>query len=339
MSFAALLINHTNHGAERFVLPTGDCQEAVLVVVNAAFRAGTSGAIGVDEEKCPIDVADRFSGEPGTSSLQTESQLALSKPEVDILLSGHAYAPAGRSVTECLLELRVGALRKSVVAVGDREWRRGLLGREPSTPRPFVRIPLEFERSFGGCSEQDCFRENPVGVGYKGARHTGTAYESELPNFEYPHARLRAIGDVVPPAGYGIVGRNWLPRARFAGTYDAPWLQDRWPLLPEDFDPRYNQCAPADQRLPRLLGGEPILLNGFTPEGAWHLAMPRVALQATFRFDRDDLTLPMPVDTLTLQPDRRRIVATCRASVTVKRRAGPVREIEIRETAAAQPCA
>ena len=336
MSFAATLLNRTGHTAERFVLPTAECQEAVLIVVNAAFIVSSSGALVPDDEPCPVEVADRFNGEPGSSSLAAESQLALSKTEVDVLVSGHAYAPAGHATTECVLEMRVGMLVKSLLAVGDREWRRGLLGREPSAPRPFVRIPLEFERCFGGSSGQDVLRENPVGVGFKGVtRPSGSERASDLPNFEYPHARQRAVDQVVPPAGCCTVGRDWLPRAKYAGTYDSRWLRDRWPLLPEDFDPRHNQCAPADQRLPRLVGGEPVLLSGFRADGPWHLVLPRVALQAKFRFDRQELTLPMPVDTLLLQPDSRRVVLTCRASATLKRRAGPVREIELGTTAEA----
>lgn len=54
----------------------------------------------------------------------------------------------------------------------------------------------------------------------------------------------------VSPVGLGVVGRAWAPRLALAGTYDDEWLRARWPYLPQNFDFRYWNSAPADQQIP-----------------------------------------------------------------------------------------
>lgn len=58
------------------------------------------------------------------------------------------------------------------------------------------------------------------------------------------------------PAGFGPLGKAWAPRLALAGTYDARWLDERHPRLPEDFDFAYWNGAPADQQIdfPDLTG-------------------------------------------------------------------------------------
>jgi hypothetical protein len=51
------------------------------------------------------------------------------------------------------------------------------------------------------------------------------------------------------PVGLGPVGRAWSPRLARAGTYDASWLEHGWPYLPKDFDFRYWNGAPDDQKI------------------------------------------------------------------------------------------
>src|SRR4029079_3507430 len=49
--------------------------------------------------------------------------------------------------------------------------------------------------------------------------------------------------------GWAAIPAHWSQRARFAGTYDDAWRESRWPLPPEDFDPRFFNVAPIDQQL------------------------------------------------------------------------------------------
>jgi hypothetical protein len=54
----------------------------------------------------------------------------------------------------------------------------------------------------------------------------------------------------------GPLSRNQEPRRSFAGTYDENWVKQRMPLLPEDFDLRYNHSARADQNTTGYLSGD-----------------------------------------------------------------------------------
>src|SRR5215469_9031201 len=109
-------------------------------------------------------------------------------------------------------------------------------------------MPLLYERAFGGwdCTDEDPQKHryeprNPAGTGF---RHTHRAEdEFALPNIEDPAQPFRTYGERPPPAGFGFIAANWLPRLSFAGTYDRAWDDERKPLLPTDFDRRFFNGA------------------------------------------------------------------------------------------------
>jgi len=69
----------------------------------------------------------------------------------------------------------------------------------------------------------------------------------------------------------GPLARDDKDRLKLAGTFDESWQSERMPLLPKDFDLRYNQSAPTNQVVaPHLLGHEAIAIEGMYP------ALPRV---------------------------------------------------------------
>jgi hypothetical protein len=67
---------------------------------------------------------------------------------------------------------------------------------------------------------------------------------------------VRVAGKVGSVWTFGPLRRDQPSRNRFAGTYDEKWIEERMPLLPEDFDPRFNQVAPSAQIVPSLSGDE-----------------------------------------------------------------------------------
>jgi hypothetical protein len=91
------------------------------------------------------------------------------------------------------------------------------------------------------------------------------------------------------PAGFGPIAAHWLPRRRWAGTYDAAWEQKRKPLLPEDLDDRFFLSAPADQQLTRHLhGGELVEIRNMTLGGLLRFRLPKVVLGFETVFDSGD---------------------------------------------------
>jgi len=65
------------------------------------------------------------------------------------LLRGFAH-PAKAADSRIDVAFRVGPMTKAVRVFGDRRWRRGVSDLGPSSPEPFDRIPLVYERAFGG---------------------------------------------------------------------------------------------------------------------------------------------------------------------------------------------
>jgi hypothetical protein len=125
---------------------------------------------------------------------------------------------------------------------------------------------------------------NPVGVGYLERWYADAAAIDRwpAPRIEAPGAGITADvfrrmldGEARPgelpeltPRGLGVVARPWQPRLALAGTFDARWLAERWPLMPPDFRMAYWNCAHPDMQCEHLFGGEVVDLWNLLPPGA-----------------------------------------------------------------------
>jgi hypothetical protein len=194
--------------------------------------------------------------------------------------------------------------------VGDRRWTADGM----SAPGPFVEMPIVYERAFGGVDgksadpERDWEWRNPVGTGFVAAREHATGVA--LPNIEYTDQLLRTWSDRPRPGGFGAVGGHWQPRVAFAGTYGDEWKKNRDPLLPEDFDDRFFQCAPEDQQAPAFLrGGEPVALYRLTPHEDVRFSLPKVFLgfETLFLDGTSEVHKARRLHTVILEPDVPRV--------------------------------
>lgn len=302
--------NRTPFAAERGWVRDRNGAEIWLVAVKCTFDIRPDGTTEVSKEQPPVLRLPEHFGEPGKSSIKYENDLVLTKRTTDIIVVGHGYAPAERPVTSLDVGFRVGPVQKLLRVTGDRMW--AVAG--PTSPEPFVKMPLTYERAFGGSdqkSEQpdrDWDWRNPVGTGFAVSRDNASGLN--LPNVEYPDAGVRAWNDRPQPAGFGAIACHWQPRVSFAGTYDDNWMKTRQPLLPEDFDDRYFQCAPADQQAPAFLrGGEPVVLLNLTPGGDLRFFLPKVFLGFDTRFydGSRELHKERKLHTVILEPDLPRV--------------------------------
>lgn len=259
--------------------------EVWLVVVKASFDIGSDGAtqVAADQPE-PLHLAEHH-GEPGKSSIRHESDFVLTKRTTDLLVVGHAHAPPGTTVRQLDVGLRVGALQKVLRVFGDRRW--GLLG--PGDAEPFVAMPLVYERAFGGADLRSSTPEkhwdwrNPVGRSF--AISSAHLADALVPNIEAPDRLIRAWDDRPAPAGFGPISSHWQPRAALAGKYDESWEATRQPLLPDDCDDRFFQCAPTDQQTAQfLVGGEPVTLINLSPHGRLDFTLPTMTLTLESRF-------------------------------------------------------
>lgn len=281
-----MIINQTPFAAERSWVRDRDGAEVWLVAVKGTFLIYPDGALELAALQEPVLGAPRYAGALNTSSLVQDSDLYLCKPATDVVLQGHAHAPRGEPTTQVDIMLQVKERAKTLRVFGDRRWDRGAFGLDLTPPTPFVRLPIGYERAFGGVdeyvepSEAAWDRRNPAGTGYAlAARHL---VDRRAPNVEDPRMLITSWKDRPAPAGFGPIAGHWSPRVDFAGTYDRRWQDERAPLSPEDFDDRWYQCAPMDQRvLPYLRGGEKIEIRNVTPLGQLSFHLPRVALRFT----------------------------------------------------------
>jgi hypothetical protein len=323
---------------EAMILLTHDPQgvESLYTVVKGTFVIGEQVVLAA--KQLPVEAADKYYGDPGASSVRVPGDLGLIKPGTDVMLAGHAYAPGGQPVKQMEITLSVGAaIRKTVHAWGDRFWSKGMLGAKMSDPVPFTKMPLVWERAFGGSDmtvdeppKVEMADRNPVGAGFH-MKHGKKELEGlKLPNLESPPKLIRSWTDRPEPAAFAPIGPHWQPRKSYAGTYDDAWQKTRSPFLPTDFDSRFFQLAPPDQVVPAYLqGGEAVEVCGATPGGRLRFRLPQLKFEVIYHLDDAQKPRPANLDTVLIEPDESRLVLLWRTVFPCDKKALQVREIEV----------
>jgi hypothetical protein len=217
-------------------------------------------------------------------------------------------------------------------------------------PAPAVSVPVRFDKAYGGTvtlehegrSRVFAHRDNPVGVGYLPssaeveqafglrpreaaallARHAQTIGTMPAPQITQPGTELVSPDRPAPLAGWGIVAKHWRLRHRHAGTMDAAWEAERYPLLPRDFDPLYWCGAHPEMQLDQVPPESLLKIDGMVPaEGRanqtmW-LALPAIQPQArVFDGEKSDAEMvPLKLDTISVDMDDRELTLLYRVNV------------------------
>ncbi|MEQ8768313.1 MAG: DUF2169 domain-containing protein [Planctomycetota bacterium] len=314
-------------------MSTVRCPEASVVVQAVTFEGResilakqtfdlSSGSPLPDSEPMPLVGMDIFEGEPDESPVRYESDFVPFKPQADLLCVGTAWAPRSEPTGEVIVTFGVGEFEKKIRVFGERIWQKKLLGlaHAPSSPEPFVSMPISYERAFGGRDGKYTFEANPLGRGYH--RSLTGLVGKPLPNLEDPGQPIEHWRHRPTPRGFGPVGRAWLPRRSWVGTFDKAWKKHRAPELPEDFDERFFNGAPIDQQLGGYLcGDEEVRAINLHPEHQeLRVRLPGQRLRcllaeagaAMFREE-----IPLSCDTLWLDMDALKLVLVWRARLPV----------------------
>lgn len=304
-------------------------ESGLVVIVKGTFRAVPGGSSELASEQGPVSSEIEMMDGEAAASVKFESDVVPFKPRADIALVGKVYAPGGRPVTELDAGLRVGSVSRALRVFGDRFWECAspLLPATISAPRPFVTMPLCYERAFGGIDPAGggyC-RENPVGRGFLSEKSKKQADGALLPNIEDPRRLIRSFTDHPGPAGLGFIGRGFMPRFGHIGTYDEKWKQARRPRMPVDFRFDFFNASPPDLQVDGYLrGDEEVALANLTPDGKLQFRLPGIApsvsVTTTDRFEvsfshpatEASHDLPMRLDTLCLMPDEKRFTLVWR---------------------------
>lgn len=279
---------------------------AMTVVLKGSFRLADGVELADLEEPVPFSGDVFRDDDPGGECLQA-SDFAWWKPRADLLLRGTCHVPDGKPLGVCPVRFAVGAWSKTLAVYGPRSWQSG--GDSPGLAKPFTSFPLTYRASFGGPGRLD----NPVGIGSEG---------EVLPRIESSHAPIKARTDTPPPAGFGPINPNWLPRQPKVGTYGGSYVKERWPGFPIDFDWSYFNAAPEDQQVSFLDGNELLVLENLRPDAPqlraqlpnWRVRCVIQQLEGTQVHLRE---VPLVIDTLVVDADQATLALTWRGIVEV----------------------
>ena len=262
------------------------------------------------KEQRPLVLGDTHLGDPATSSTRDESDLCPARPATDVFLRGTAWSPGGVERPWWEVSIRVGNVYQRAKVMGPRWWERTRGDAWRLTePLPCMAVPLRYELAYGGVARDgdraERCEENPVGVGFAPRWWRDGRDRFEAPRIESFDDPVTAVDRPVTPQGFGPHGRAWLPRRARAGTFDAAWLRDRWPVMPPDFDDRFwNAAPPALVADPYLRGDELVTLTGVRAEGEVSFRLPGHYLFVIVRY-HNGVVLPIPLrlDALTVDVD------------------------------------
>lgn len=307
-----------------------------VVAIKGTFLIEKDGNLVLSDEQAPMVYADEHYGDPGTTPIKYECDFAPYKPGTDMLVNGHAYSETGKPISQTTVALAVGQIKKIVKVFGDRVWQGGVTGFRASSPVRFIKMPLSYDRAFGGSdnshkeqSKHGSELRNLVGTGFLKNSDLNNIENSPLPNLEDPSALIKSWSDKPSPVGFGVIGRGWQPRIKYAGTYDEKWLEERFPFLPNNFDEQYFHSASRDQQLPSLVGGQKIRCINMTPEHELTLTVPSIEVPVEYCFrDRTESVTPK-LDTFLIEPDEGRVLMTWRCRVALGRKLNALREIKV----------
>ena len=211
------------------------------IVAKATFAFVPDGTMTVCEPE-PVRTRDEHEQGHPARSIVGASELAPMLRQAEVVVVGHAHAPPGATTSRVRLALagaRGRLLDKVLEVVGS-------LG-DDGTREPIGTLRLGYERALGGIG----FADNPIGTGVG---------DSPPPNFVDPH------GPTTVPAALGPVPSAFPARRRLLHGLSRKRLEQPIAEIPGDFDWTYFQCAPPDQRLPRLHGDEWLMLEGMSAD-------------------------------------------------------------------------
>ncbi|MGV1951061.1 DUF2169 family type VI secretion system accessory protein [Agrobacterium vitis] len=262
-----------------------------IVSMRGTFLHVQDDMLDIDPQQESFQWEDAYEGDPHTSVMLRQSDLTPDKPGTDVTFLGNAHAPDGKPATSWLPSLRVGSVSKTVEVHGERYWQpkirekwAGFSAKEPkrvikdwelTQVQPTAMVPLCWSKAFGGTipgtgdpetdTPVDVERRNPLGCGIVNldmAHDVGPVPAPQITDV----SQSLDWRERYEPQGFGFVSPWWRSRQQYAGTYDETWLNERHPLLPRDFDPRFWQCAHPDLiSTPHLAGDEVYQLDHLHP--------------------------------------------------------------------------
>lgn len=316
------IVNKTGFKVGMAVLSDKEGREQAVAMIKGTYCFDADGVVSLVEEQKDICMSDEYFGEPGKSSIQYASDVALRKGGTNISLVGHAYTYNDRT-SQIDAGISVGGLKKTVRVFGNRFWKYSFGMVSMSKAEPFEKMPLQYERAFGGEdkthpkeSKHAFEKRNPIGTGFRVNKTKEAINNLPLPNIELTSKQIKSWKDKPSPTGFGSISSSWEPRLGFAGTYDEAWEENTMPLLPDDFDDKFFDSANPDLIFKNFLqGGETVELYNLHPERQEvKFKLPQNLMKVSFYIKDDIIDVPADLDTIVFEPDDNCFTLLWRAS-------------------------
>ncbi|CAN97633.1 MULTISPECIES: DUF2169 family type VI secretion system accessory protein [Sorangium] len=324
------IANQTPFAVQPVPLLDREGNDVLVAIVKATFVVDRSGGARLADDPAPVRVADEpWEPESPRSSLRFPSDLGVAKLGTDVVVTGDAIAPEKVRVLDVAVRVRQ---RLTPLRVhGQRFFFKGVLGVGIGPAAPFERVPIVYERAYGGMSEDLSVVDlrNPSGVG--AARSAADLVDTQAPQIEHPERPHASASDRHAPVGFGAIMMHWSPRLEHAGTFDERWKATRMPLPPEDQDIRFGNVAhPSLQFEEHLAPGDPVGIVGMSLEPVV-FALPGFPVVASARYDTGErVVVRPPIDTVLIQPEARRVELVARAVFPIGRGRRVLREVVVR---------
>jgi hypothetical protein len=142
---------------------------------------------------------------------------------------------------------------------------------------------------------------------------------------------IRISGPLNDRWAFGPVRRDEKPRKNYAGTFDKEWTENRMPLLPHDFDPRYNQCAPPNQQARGYLKGDETvaIANLYSSVGLIETRLPGAAVVVAGNVRSQYFTEIAVLDTVLIWAEGQQLTLVWRNVIKPRQKFEEVRKLHI----------
>jgi hypothetical protein len=304
-------------------------REVVVVILKATFEVPLPEKVRLADEPSEVRLVDVLRDEAKKddprAAARWPSDVCLEKRGTDVVVVGDAVA------RKPVLAVDVGVQVKDrtvpIRVHGVREYFRYLFEVAISAAVPFERMPIEWERAYGGATDDwtQVESRNPAGIGV--AKSDGQLVGKLAPQIEHPALPHKKAKDKHPPVGLGPLLPHWSPRRERAGTFDDKWKATRMPLMPADFDVRHNNVAhPSLVFDTPLAAGDAVSVLGMSHE-LFAFKVPKVPVVLRARYDQKTDEARPGIDTLLVEPGKGRFEVVMRRAFPLGRGKNALREI------------
>lgn len=327
-----------------------DDYKAARLFAKLTFAIDLEGRLGyVEDDPLPV-----LSSDVETScGLLPSDTLPFGSDGVELIVNGAAHAPNGDPTGSTEVSLTVGSVVHRALVYGDRHWVGTGAEAHPSEPAPFLRMPLTYERAFGGTTDvwldeasvlPAPHPANPLGRGFDpgpGAQHleetVGVAPGfprfdpvRPLPNLEDPREPIAKWDDAPRPYCWSTRPTHVPGPVELGPPGVAPDDADEVAAMARELHSAFDLRCHPELLQSELPAGTPIVLRGMTPDGTLEFRFPRVSVTFDYHLDSRTGTESLEPRRVLLLPEERRFAVTYEAKFRFRTRQDGERSIRMR---------